>query len=397
MRPLSRLIAEAEKEHTRKMAEFMALKDEHKAREKVLSSELRGALKGKGERNKNSILADMQELRAKQGEPKVRRLLTNDCTVEKLGELLSVNPNGLLVFRDELTAWLRSLDRDGHEGDRGFYLEAWDGNGSFVYDRIGRGTVHIEAACVSMLGTIQPGPLSDYVRGAASGGAGADGLLQRFQILLYPDDPGVWRNVDRWPNTDAKTNAFRVFERLANLDAEAIGARRDNDQGLPYLRFDETAQVAFDEWRAELEKKLRGDEAEYFEAHLSKYRKLVPALALLLHLADNENGGPIGESAMLMAAAWAELLEAHARRVYAEALNPGISAAHEMARRIKAGDLPAAFAVRDAYRNGWHRLDRAGLLQAVDRLEALGWLKVDEIETGGRRSATCTVNPRVRA
>ena len=41
--------------------------------------------------------------------------MVNDSTVEKLGELLNENPNGLLVFRDELTGFLRQLDRDGHE------------------------------------------------------------------------------------------------------------------------------------------------------------------------------------------------------------------------------------------------------------------------------------------
>jgi Bifunctional DNA primase/polymerase, N-terminal/Protein of unknown function (DUF3987) len=48
----------------------------------------------------------------------LRRYMVNDSTVEKLGELLNQNPNGLLLFRDELTGWLRTLDREGHENDR---------------------------------------------------------------------------------------------------------------------------------------------------------------------------------------------------------------------------------------------------------------------------------------
>ena len=69
-------------------------------------------------------------------EPQRRRYLTNDATVEKIGELLAVNPRGILVFRDELTGWLSSLDKEGREGTRAFFLEAWSGTGSFVYDRI---------------------------------------------------------------------------------------------------------------------------------------------------------------------------------------------------------------------------------------------------------------------
>jgi putative DNA primase/helicase len=69
--------------------------------------------------------------------PPGRRYIVNDATVEKLGELLAQNPNGLLQFRDELAGFFRSLDKQGHESDRGFYLEAWNGFGCYTYDRIG--------------------------------------------------------------------------------------------------------------------------------------------------------------------------------------------------------------------------------------------------------------------
>lgn len=87
-----------------------------------------------------------------------------------MGELLNRNPRGLLLFRDELVGWLRTLDKEGHESDRAFYLEAWNGQGSFTYDRIGRGTLHIENVTLSVLGGIQPGPLSIYLRATLSGG-----------------------------------------------------------------------------------------------------------------------------------------------------------------------------------------------------------------------------------
>ena len=89
-----------------------------------------------------------------------RRYVVNDSSVEKLGELLNENANGLLAFRDELLGLLTTLDKEGQEGSRQFYLEAWNGNGRFTYDRIGRGTVDIKACCLSILGGIQPGRLS---------------------------------------------------------------------------------------------------------------------------------------------------------------------------------------------------------------------------------------------
>ena len=99
-------------------------------------------------------------------EPVRRRYLVNDTTVEKLGEILNQNPNGVTIFRDELISFFRSLDKDGQEGARGFYLTAWNGDARYTYDRIGRGTLDITAACLSMIGGTQPGPLGDYLRAA---------------------------------------------------------------------------------------------------------------------------------------------------------------------------------------------------------------------------------------
>jgi Protein of unknown function (DUF3987) len=132
----------------------------------ALKDELKNAAKEAAKTGDHSKLKEIA--RRGQGtevpeEPVLRRYKTNDTTVEKLSELLLQNPQGILINRDELSGWLRNLDKQGREGDRAFYLEGWNGTGSFDVDRIGRGCLHIPALCLSILGTIQPGPLSSYV------------------------------------------------------------------------------------------------------------------------------------------------------------------------------------------------------------------------------------------
>ena len=186
-----------------------------------------------------------------EAEPPIRkRYVTNDATVEKVGEILAGNPRGVLVFRDELVGFLRSLDREGREGSRAFYLEAWNGTGRFTYDRIGRGTVEIEAACVCVLGGIQPGPLTAYLTETLRGGSGDDGLLQRFQLLVWPDAAQEWRNVDTKPDAAARQAAQEVITRLDTLDTTRIGASQNFVDPTPWLRFAPEAQSSFDEWRA---------------------------------------------------------------------------------------------------------------------------------------------------
>ncbi|EEX89907.1 conserved hypothetical protein [Brucella ceti M644/93/1] len=86
-----------------------------------------------------AILADLNNS-DDEGQP-CPRIVVNDATVEKLGELLNENPRGLLLVRDELPGFLSQMESEDHASDRAFYLEAFNGSGQFTYDRIGRGTV----------------------------------------------------------------------------------------------------------------------------------------------------------------------------------------------------------------------------------------------------------------
>ena len=392
LRMVEALEAEAREEFERAGKDHEADKLVGKARAKESEKAIAAAVK-KGD----ATLAHACALEAldEPEAPVRRRYLTHDATIEKLGELLRDSPRGILVFRDELIGFLRSLDQEGREGSRAFYLEAWNGTGSFRFDRIGRGTIDVPAACVSILGGIQPGPLSDYLTAAIREARGDDGLLQRFQLAVWPDTPDNWRNVDRWPDREAREAARCVFERLNQIDYQAIGAQQDEGDRLPWLRFDAAAQAVFDGWRADLEARIRDDEIHpALESHLAKYRSLMPSLALLSHLADHPEGGPVGEPAILRAAAWCEYLETHARRIYSPAMDRGMAAAVELDKRLT--DLPDPFTAKDVYRNHWRLLDREGTAEALTVLSDFGRIKGDATDGPGRPTVRYRVHPSLR-
>ena len=192
--PLDRLAAQA-------ADAYQEAKVEREASAEIIKLELEALKKAARHKNANpadykaDIQAKLQDLET--NDPPEPRYLTNDGTIEKLAELLQTNPRGLLVKRDELIGLLKTCDKPGHETDRAFYLEAWNGRGRHTIDRVGKGTFHVPALTLSLLGGIQPGPLATYVRGAVEGESGADGLLQRFQLMVWPDKPRAWKNVDR--------------------------------------------------------------------------------------------------------------------------------------------------------------------------------------------------------
>ncbi|WP_321866745.1 YfjI family protein [Paraburkholderia tropica] len=337
--------------------------------------------------------------------PKLTRYLVNDATVEKLGEICADNPQGVGVFRDELVSLLKGLDRDGQESARGFYLTGWNGNDGYVVDRIMRGHQRIEAVCLSLIGSTQPGRLSEYLRSAIGGGAADDGLVQRFGVLVWPDVPrATWENVDCWPDAEAKHAAHAVFKRLINADpvetwqAEMpAGPDGEPDDNPPFLRLSPEGMEIFVEWRTEHENALRsGDLHPAMESHLAKYRKLVPSLALVLHLA-NGGIGPVTDYAMNQALAWAAYLRSHAERAYGSVLVAEVSGAKALLRRIKAGDLTDGFTARDVYRNQWSGLEnREAATKAIGVLIEYGYLVPEAAETGGRAKSVYRIHPGAR-
>ena len=332
-------------------------------------------------------------------EPMARRFIVNDATVEKLGELLQQNPWGTLSYRDELYGLLTGLDKQGQEGSRAFYLQAYDGNQGYIFDRIQRGTVHIPRVCLAMIGGIQPGRIQEYVRGAVAGGSADDGLLQRFGLTVWPDTDGEFIHVDQWPDTPAKQTAWAVFERLAALEPAS-------DDEPHVWRFDAAAQALFVEWLVPFETEIRGDDLHpAMVSHLSKYRKLIPALALVFALIDTpDRGHLIGEAELIRALAWGEYLRTHAERLYAAAVIPETAAAASLLNKIKAGKLTdrdgvlmQSFAPHEVAKKGWAGLATPDAVRkTADVLADFDWLKLEAGQTsakGGRPGDRYAINP----
>lgn len=398
MKPLTRLEMEARQEYEARADFHEADREVYKAMREALKSEMLTTAKGKSKKGKtmNDLKAELTELSEPEA-PVRRRFKTNDSTIEKIGELLNDSPRGLLLFRDELVGLLVNWEREDRQQDRAFYLEAWNGYGSFTCDRIGRGTTDTDNLCVSILGGIQPAKLTGYLYQAADN-LKNDGLIQRFQLLVYPDEPTTWTNVDQWPDVDAKNRAFEIFQSLAEANFVKWGAELPEGERIPFFHFDGEAQVVFNDWLPNLQAKLQAEENPVVEEHLTKYRSLMPSLALLFHLIDvaaGEATGQVTGKAAIMAAEWCDYLESHARRIYGLIGDISTRAAGELAKKIKKGMLPDGFTLRDVYRRCWHLLDKKEIAQgAVDELTEAGWLR-KSISEVGKTTTVYSINPKI--
>lgn len=358
-------------------------------------------------KNIKNRTADQQEelsalLKEKPVEPNLRRYRTSDATVEKIAELLNFNPRGILVERDELMGLLATFIKPGHESDRSFYLEAWNGNGKYVVDRISRGTTIVENMAISVYGSIQPAKLQSYLH-QAQYGLGNDGLLQRFQLMVYPDDNRAWTINDREPNRQAAEAVVALARKLAVNDWVKLGAQTEENRPKPFFRFDLEAQQVFNDWYIALGQKVNNEDFGLVAEHLGKYRKLLPALALVMHLVDLcTEAVPVGTSvtvaALNRAIAWADYLETHARRVYHMAIDVREDAVKSLSAKLSSGELTDGFTERDVYRKQWSNLGDPELVAAAcNELEIAGWIRrmKHDRHRSGRTTVRYEINPAV--
>ena len=390
--PIRLMEAKAAEENEAALAEFKAAERLFKLEQDNAEKGARDALKGKGRDNALALLRAVSP----PVPPPLKRHFTSDGTAEKLGEICRDNPNGILIHRDELVTMLEDLGKPEKASARGFFLTGWNGNEGYTFDRIMHGTVRIPALNLSVFGTTQPGRLAGYIRETLR--SLDDGMVQRLQLLAWPDFTGRFQEVDRHPNSEARRKAHECFDDLAKLDVREIRATWEESSGplgVPFLRFADDAQEAFTGWREVLEHRLRADDMPpCLASHFAKYRGLIPRLALICHLANN-GYGPVSAKAVEQALKWATYLESHARRAYDSVTVDNAEAARAIWRRVKKGELPATFSAREIQRKGWTGLkDKNRVNTGLAALRDADWLAASEVQTGGRPSTVYTVNPK---
>ena len=213
----------------------------HKYEQQLLSYQFE---KSYFEKNKNS-----EEFIAPPTEPKLQRAVIQDATYQVIARIMSESPEGLLASWDELGGMLASWDQNGQEAARSFYLTAWNGNQGYTVDRVERGTDRIDRAFLCVLGGTQPAVIGQHIHKAKIGKSSDDGLVQRLQLLVFPDMKNKAAEVEREENEQAKRQAFSAIEGLRSIDPSEIGVKPFQSDDRSILNFDEDAQKIFDKFR----------------------------------------------------------------------------------------------------------------------------------------------------
>lgn len=299
--------------------------------------------------------------------PPPLRLVVNDTTTEKLGDILSKQDRGVLVEQDELAGWLGSMDRygggrGGASADRAFWLKTYDG-GPRRIDRISRGDLFAENLSVSFLGGIQPARLEEM------GNLASDGLLQRFLPVLM-------RRAERGQEVpDAAP-----FEAYGDLVRYLVSARPVG------LLLDDEALAEANRFQAFIYE-MEGIDAlgESFLSFLGKLTGVHGSLMLVLHLAADVREAaykPVsGDTAEAASRILREFAIPHALALYRTSAD-GVD--WDYLRGLASFVLTARkdrFTVSD-FTSGVHALRGRSeweVTQKVSALVAGGWLNTEDV------------------
>lgn len=334
-----------------------------------------------------SLLHRVEHDLHQQTERPAHRLVANDATGEKLVELLSQNPDGLLVVRDELAGVFESWQRSGRQGERQLYLESWNGSAPYTVDRIGRGTVTVKHLCLSVMGTIQPAQLARHL-----GGNGVeDGLAQRFQLLVFPE-PRQRQFCDKPEDLETKSALERTLMRLATADFRHLCGTPDTES-IPSLAFSAEAYERYKAWWMENASRTTDPVLSSF---ITKHERLVPALSLIDHLTCSFSDGtpkalmPVPLYSIERAIAQTDFFRSQVERVIETMRESRALTTREvLLSKITSGQVVTGFTARDILRGNWSGLTHPKTLEeTLTQLVEEGLLKREATShpAGGRKT-----------
>jgi len=195
-----------------------------------------------------------------------KKVFVDDITVESLKEVLSNNPRGVVLIKDEISSWINSHDqyKGGKGNDKEFFLEAWAG-GSTVSDRKNKEEINIPKLSLAITGGIPPNELIKLQKHMD------DGLIDRI-LLAFPKS-----QEKKWVETGI---GFQLKESLQSL---FLRLYHDDEKELWIL--DKEGREYFLDWWQDVEDQ-KDTASENMIGFLSKMTAHAARIALVLTLCD---------------------------------------------------------------------------------------------------------------
>jgi hypothetical protein len=318
------------------------------------------------------------------------KLWVADSTIERLADLLTARPQGVLVLRDELSALFTNMSRYSNGQDNEFWLEAWNGD-AFSQERMSR-MVQADHLLIGIAGGMQSDKLAKSFEGDH------DGMYARV-LFAWPPEPGYSPLSDEAQEIDTDIlNIVTRVNKLAEFTPE--GGLVVKTLPLSGEARDEFAQFA--QFAHQAKEAFEGREREWFAKMTAHVLRLAGTLTMLEWALDIEAPKPESVSKAQMVAAIKLVRDyfwPHARACLRQI---GLTERHANARRVlkwlranQRREVSREDIRRDALSQ---KLDADQTDELLRTLCNSGWMRDETIPAGpqgGKPARRWRVNPKL--
>ncbi|MFO0800575.1 MAG: DUF3987 domain-containing protein [Gemmataceae bacterium] len=259
--------------------------------------------------------------------PVLRQATLDDTTTEAAAKVMADNPRGVVVVKDELSAFVGGMDqyRAGRGADKQFWLSAW----ACAMAKVNRAKDHALGPMViphpfaAVCGMLCPDALAVLRGENRHGDAPGDGFLDRF-LISFPDPlPAVAETFATVPAELSAGYAEVVLDLLGmEMVPESDGPGAAPHHRPYFVRLSPTGRQAWREFTEGIAGRMNAlDKADPFRGVLSKLKGYGARFAALLWSLRRVCGPAAAEDAidvdvMVGAAALVDYFIAHAARAH---------------------------------------------------------------------------------
>ena len=214
--------------------------------------------------------------------PVKNQFIVGDITIEAMFEHHESNKNAIGIFRDELSGWIKDLNKYRPGSDLETYLSCWSNQHIILNRKTSKGA-YISNAFVPIIGGVQPSILSNHYTDENKD----NGFIDRI-LICYPDI-----NVSEYNHSEMNESLINWYDEyiigLYDFIKNNCVIYDDYGNVKPnYIRFSEDAYI---EWVRIFNKitaiENSDNENEYMKSILPKQKSYVIRFSLLLEVLDS--------------------------------------------------------------------------------------------------------------
>jgi len=210
--------------------------------------------------------------------PRNSQFISTDITVEALIQLHQESDNAVGVYKDELSGWIKDMNKYRDGSDLEFWLSAWAGE-SVVLNRVTRDSNFIDKPCLPVLGGIQPSVFDAFYTEENKDNGFMDRMLLAFPDfrVSYWNEKEICKEDIKWYNE----SMVSFFNYIRN------SIYRDNNGDIMshLLSWSKEAKAEWIKIFNEITSKQMSDEEnEYLKSMYPKQIGYIARFSMLLHV-----------------------------------------------------------------------------------------------------------------